>query len=134
MNHAFRPSLVQRVAYRYYDDDWGINAHTTELEPHFRFSSAWEMWVYPILRYHTQTGTRYFGEPGTFTGDEEFLTSDWDLSDVATQKIGAGWTVFALPGQEWMMQLNRFEVRGTYYDRDDGLTGFTVSLGFGWTF
>jgi len=92
------------------------------------------MWIYPILRYHTQTKADYFGETGTFTGDEEFLTSDWDLAEISTTKLGVGWNVIALPGQEWMMNLSRIEVRGTYYDRDDGLRGFTTSLGFGWTF
>ncbi len=134
LNHAFSPSIVQRVGYRYYDDDWGIAAHSIELETHFRLSGPREMWVFPILRYHTQTGADYFGETGTFTGDEENLTSDWDLAEIATTKIGAGWTVLALPGEEWMLNLNRFEVRGTYYDRNDGLQGFTTSFAFGWTF
>lgn len=134
LNHAFSPSIVQRVGYRYYDDDWGIAAHSIELETHFRLSSIREMWVFPILRYHIQTGADYFGETGTFSGDEEYLTSDWDLAEITTTKIGAGWTVLAFPGEEWMLNLNRFEVRGTFYDRDDGLQGFTTSFAFGWTF
>ncbi len=134
LNHAFSPSIVQRVGYRYYDDDWVIAAHSIELETHVRLSGPREMWIFPILRYHTQTGADYFGETGTFTGDEPYLTSDWDLAEIATTKIGAGWSVTALPGEEWMLDLNRFEVRGTYYDRDDGLQGFTVSFAFGWTF
>jgi len=134
LNHSFSPSIVQRVSYRYYDDNWGIAAHSIELETHFRLSGPREMWVFPILRYHTQTGADYFGETGTFTGNEDFLTSDWDLAEIATTKIGVGWTVLALPGEEWMLDLNRFEVRGTFYDRDDGLQGFTTSFAFGWTF
>ncbi len=134
LNHAFSDSIVQRTAYRYYDDDWGVSAHSIELETHFRLASEREVWVYPILRYHTQTRADYFGETGTFSGDEEFLTSDWDLAEIASTKLGAGFKVLALPGQEWMLFLNRFEFRGTFYDRDDGLQGFTTSLALGWTF
>ncbi len=134
LNHAFSSSVVQRVGYRYYDDDWGIAAHSIELETHFRLRSEKEMWIYPILRFHTQTGAYYFGETGTFTGEEEFLTSDWDLAEISTTKLGVGWKVLALPGQEWFTRLSRFEFRGTYFDRDDGLQGFTTSFAFGWTF
>jgi len=134
LNHSFTDRIVQRVGYRFYDDDWGVNAHTIDLETHFRLSSARQMWVYPILRYHTQSAADWFGLPGTFSGEEAYLSSDWDIAETSTDKFGIGWSVNSLPGQEWFGQLDRFEVRGTMYDRDDGLSGFTTSFGFGWTF
>ncbi len=134
VNHAFSNSIVQRVSYRYYDDDWGITAHSVELETHFRLPGERAMWVYPIIRYHTQTAADYFGLPGTFAGDEPYMTSDWDLGETTSQKFGLGWTVTSLPRQDWFLDLDRFEVRGTFYDRDDGLQAFTTSFGFGWTF
>ena len=134
LNHGFTDRLVQRVGYRYYEDDWGITAHTIDLETHVRLPVDREMWVYPILRFHTQTGADYFGLPRTFTGDEEFYTSDWDLAEISTEKYGVGWTVMTLPNEHWFLRADRFEVRGTIYDRDDGLSGFTTSFAMGWTF
>lgn len=134
LNHAFSDRIVQRFGYRYYDDDWGITAHSIDLETHFRISSDKQMWVYPIFRYHTQTAADYFGLPGAFMGEEQFLTSDWDLAETSTDKYGMGWSVNSLPGQEWFLRVDRFEIRGTFYSRDDGLQGFTTSFGFGWTF
>ncbi len=67
LNHAFGKRFTQRFYYRYYDDDWGINASTVELEPWFRVSDNADVWLFPILRYHTQTASDYFGLPGTFT-------------------------------------------------------------------
>lgn len=134
LNHAFSDSIVQRVNYRYYDDDWGITAQSIELETHFRLPGARTMWVYPILRYHTQTAADYFGLPETFTLDDPYFSSDWDLAETTTQKFGLGWTVAAPTKKGWFLDLDRFEVRGTFYDRDDGLQGFTTSFGFGWTF
>jgi hypothetical protein len=134
LNHAFTDRLVQRVGYRYYTDDWGIDAHTIDLETHFRLSSEHEMWIFPILRFHTQTAADYFGLPLTFTGDEAYYTSDYDLSEFTSDKYGLGWTVNTLPNEDLFLLVDRFELRGTFYDRDDGLSGFTTSFAFGWTY
>jgi len=134
LNHAFSDSLVQRVGYRYYTDDWGITAHTIDLETHFRLPTEREMWLYPIFRFHTQQATDYFGLPLTFTGAEDYYTSDWDLAETSTDKYGVGWSVNTLPNESWLGLLDRFEMRGTFYERDDGLSGFTTSFAFGWTY
>lgn len=134
LNHAFTDRIVQRVGYRYYEDDWGITSHTIDLETHFRLPVDREMWLYPILRFHTQTGADYFGLPRTFTGAEDYYSSDWDIAETSSDKFGVGWTVRALPNQHWFLKADRFEARGSFYDRDDGLSGFTTSFAMGWTF
>lgn len=132
--YAFSRWLVQRVGYRFYDDDWGIQSHTLELETHFRLDGSNENWIYPILRYHLQDGSDFFGEFGTFSGDETYLTSDWDLSETKTWKIGIGWSTLAPPGSSVWLGIERFEVRATFLRRDDGLQGVNMSFGLGWTF
>ncbi|MHB0969084.1 MAG: DUF3570 domain-containing protein [Thermoanaerobaculia bacterium] len=134
LTHSFSDRIVQRVGYRFYTDDWGIDAHTIDLETHFRLPSEREMWLYPILRHHTQTGADYFGLPRTFSGSEAYYTSDWDLAETASDKYGIGWSVTTLPREKMLLHVDRLEMRATFYDRDDGLSGFTTSLGFGWTF
>jgi hypothetical protein len=133
LNHSFSKRYVQRVYYRFYDDDWGIQAHTIELEPHFRISSKSNSWIYPILRWHTQDAADYFGLPFTFGGDEEFLTVDRDLSEFTSEKFGLGFSrSFERGGKKGMRGLLRsFDVRATSYSRDDGLDAFSVSLGVG---
>lgn len=128
LNHAFSDKLVGRFYYRYYDDDWEIQAHSLELEPHFRL--PWhEAWIYPILRYHTQDGSNYFGPPETFGENELFFTADRDLSTFDSTKIGIG-LKFPLQGR----RMRRMEYRLTYYDRDDGLSAINLTFGFGWSF
>jgi hypothetical protein len=39
-----------------------------------------------------------------------------------------------LPNEDLFLLVDRFELRGTFYDRDDGLSGFTTSFAFGWTY
>lgn len=134
LNHSFSDKLVLRSGYRYYTDDWGISAHTIDLEPHFRLPSERETWLFPILRYSTQAGADYFGAPGTFTGGETYYTSDWDLAETSTAKYGLGFTVNTRPGQTWLGIFRRFEARAAVYDRNDGLTAFSTSFSLGWTY
>lgn len=134
LSHSFSDRLVLRSGYRFYTDDWGISAHAVELEPHFRLRSEREMWLFPILRFSTQGGADWFGTPGTFTGTETYYTSDGDLAETTTQKYGVGFTLNTKPGQTWLGIFRRFEARAAVYDRDDGLTAFSTSFSFGWTY
>jgi hypothetical protein len=134
LNHSWNDGIVQRTAYRYYTDDWGISSHTLEFELHFRLPVEREMWLFPILRYHTQTEADYYGGPGFFSGLEDYYTADGDLGENATSKLGLGWSVNTRPGEDFLGTFDRFEMRASAYDRDDGLTGFATSFGFGWTF
>jgi hypothetical protein len=133
LDHAFGRRVVQKLNYRLYDDDWGITAHTLAAETHFRLPFTIETWLFPILRYHTQTASDYFGPTGSFLGTEEFFTSDWDLGEVASTKFGLGVRGSARPGRSWGLGLKRYETRLTSFSRDDGLDGFIVSLGLGWS-
>ena len=133
LDHAFGRSVVQKLNYRFYDDDWGIRAHTIAAETHFRLPMTTETWVFPILRYHRQTASDYFGPTGSFTGSEDFFTSDWDLAEIATTKYGIGLSGSAPAGQTWRLGLRRYETRFTLFSRDDGLDGMTASFGLGWT-
>ncbi|CAM2065229.1 DUF3570 domain-containing protein [Sulfidibacter corallicola] len=126
VNHAFTPGVVLRGYARYYDDDWDITATTIELEPHFRLPGTRPRWIYPILRWHSQDGSNYFGLPETFTPGTEYYTADRDLSTFDSIKFGLGYQT-PLNGS----RIKRFQARATYYDRDDGLTAFNLSFGFG---
>ena len=133
LNHAFRPGLVGRLHYRFYDDDWGIRAHTVELEPQFKISDR--AWIFPILRFHSQTGTEYFGLPGTFVGNEDFFTADGDLADFTSEKYGLGYRTTFAPGRRgWTRRMRSFEVRGSFYSREDGLESWSLGLAWGWRF
>ena len=129
LNHSFTPRIIQRHYARYYDDDFGVTALTLELETHFRLPGKRENWLYPILRYHDQEGSDYFGLPETFTSADPFFTADRDIGTFTSTKLGLGWRM-GLQGDH----LRRFDLRATAYDRDDGLTAFTLSFGLGWSF
>ncbi|CAM2011252.1 DUF3570 domain-containing protein [Acanthopleuribacter pedis] len=128
LNHAFSEGLVLRSYARYYDDDWDITATSLEIEPHFRLGGDAKRWLYPILRWHSQDGSNYFGLPETFTAADAYYTADRDLSTFDSMKFGLGYEVQRAQGR-----IKRYQVRATYYDRDDGLTSFNLSFGLGFT-
>ncbi len=135
LNHTFSKRIVQRFSYRYYDDDWGISAHTIEAETHFRLPTETEAWIYPILRFHSQTGSDYFGLPGTFSGGEAFFTADRDLSEFDSEKLGLGLRLgFRKKQNGFLSKLKSFESRLATYSRDDGLDAISFSLALGWRF
>ncbi len=135
LNHTFSKRVVQRLSYRYYDDDWGIAAHTVEAETHFRLPTETEAWVYPILRFHTQTGSDYFGLPGSFTGGEDYFTADRDLSEFDSEKFGLGLRlIFRNKKSGFFSKLRSFESRLANYSRNDGLDAISFSLALGWRF
>ena len=135
LNHTFSKRVVQRLHYRFYDDDWGIRAHTVEAETHFKLPLEREVWGLPILRYHTQTASDYFGLPGTFTGAEPFRTADRDLSEFVSHKLGLGLRLqFRRQKSGFLSKLRSLETRLATYSRDDGLDSISFSLALGWRF
>jgi len=134
LNHSFSRRMVLRTYYRYYDDDWGISAHTLEIEPHFKIGQKRNAWWFPILRFHTQDGSDFFGKPFTFTAADSFFTADGDISEFDSQKFGIGFRTSLDGGPGWLGPLRRLETRVTFYDRDDGLEALSVSYGLGWSF
>ena len=135
LNHAVTPRFVPRLYYRFYDDDWGISASTIELEPHFRVSERRSLWIFPILRYHSQESSDYFAPAGTFVGNEPFITADRDLGEFTSEKLGMGWRASFRPNRSgWKSRVRWIESRVTTYSRDDGLDALSISLGFGFAF
>ena len=58
LNYKASDNLIVRTYYRYYSDDFGIQAHTFNLELPIYLSDVWT--ISPFYRYHTQSGSKYF--------------------------------------------------------------------------
>lgn len=78
INYFATDQILLRTFYRYYMDNWGIRAHTAELEVPVKLSSF--ISVSPFYRYNEQTGTRYFAGYGQHSPGASYFTSDYDLS------------------------------------------------------
>ncbi|RZK92927.1 MAG: DUF3570 domain-containing protein, partial [Hymenobacter sp.] len=85
----YATDLVQlRGFYRFYNDNFGIQAHTFELEVPVKVNPFFTL--YPFYRYHTQTAADYFAPYLAHSVTNEFYTSDYDLSAFSAHKAGLG--------------------------------------------
>ncbi|MBO2011388.1 DUF3570 domain-containing protein [Hymenobacter negativus] len=85
----YATDLVQvRGFYRFYNDNFGVVAHTLELELPVKVTPFFVL--YPFYRYHTQTAATYFAPFAQHSISDQYYTSDYDLSAFSANKVGLG--------------------------------------------
>lgn len=142
-NYYVSDFIRLKTFYRYYSDNWGISAHTVSVELPMMVSPSFI--ISPFARYHTQTAADDFYEFGQASASNtpEFYTSDYDLSDFNSYKVGVGFQYSPVMGvsnfkspfrKNKTTQLKSIGLRTAYYDRSDGLNAWLISLDFGFTF
>ncbi|NVO84414.1 DUF3570 domain-containing protein [Hymenobacter terrestris] len=141
----FASDFVQlRGFYRFYNDNFGISAHTFELETPLKVTPFFVL--YPFYRYHTQTAARYFAPYAQHSSASEFYTSDYDLSDFSANKFGLGLRYspvygisrFKTPfgngqGGRKVAKFKSLDVRYAYYQRNNNFNANLVSFDLAFT-
>jgi hypothetical protein len=118
-----------RTSYRYYWDDFGIEAHTVSVEVPLKLTPA--VSLTPFARYYTQTRADFFKPYGMHDATETFYISDYDLSSFNSVKAGIGFRRTASVSKTQQV-FKAFELRYALYSRSDGLVSHTVTLFFDW--
>ena len=142
-NYYLNDFMRVRTFYRFYTDSWGITAHTASIELPMQITPS--LIASPFFRYHTQTAADDFYEFGDASSVQtpEFYSSDYDLSDLNSTKIGLGLQYSPVMGvgnfkspfrKNKQVQFKSIGLRTAYYDRSDGLSAWLVSLDFAFTF
>ena len=126
LNYFATDHVLFRTFYRYYMDNWGISAHTAELEVPVKLSSF--VSISPFYRYNKQAGTRYFAGYGQHTPGATYFTSDYDLSTLNSDFYGAGIRLAPPKGVLGMQQISMLELRYGHYSRSTGLASNIISL------
>lgn len=124
-NHHFSEmSSTLKSTYRYYHDNFGINAHTVGAEWVQSVGDRWT--VTPELRYYTQGAASFYYDPvydpvvgapyppGYFTNPPQFISPDQRLS--AFGAITAGLKVALKLSADWTVDVKaeRYEQRGSW--------------------
>jgi hypothetical protein len=123
-----------RLEERFYDDDWGLIASTTDVRWIFDLGSRFELW--PHARLHAQSSAVFWkrayvsASPGSWDLPE-YRTGDRELGPLATIGGGLGLRLYlgkkAQP-QQWMVQLSLDEMYTAFLD-DLYVTDRTATLG-----
>ena len=136
MNYFANDYFLLRTYYRYYIDDFDIQAHTVDVEIPIKINDYFTL--SPFYRYYTQTKSRYFAPIDFHSSTESFYTSDYDLSGFDSHKIGFGIRYSPLNGlyhtsipylNKNSIQFKKIESRAAFYQRSNGLKSWIISLG-----
>jgi Protein of unknown function (DUF3570) len=125
-NYFIGDKVVLRSFYRYYTDDWGLKAHTLQVETSVKLSPFFSFT--PFYRYYTQTAVDYFAAKSTHKVTDQYYTSNYDLSKFNSSFYGAGIRLTPPKGVFGMQHLNMLELRYGHYSRTNGLNSNIVSL------
>ncbi|MBB6125920.1 DUF3570 domain-containing protein [Mucilaginibacter lappiensis] len=125
-NYFLDDHFVIRTFYRYYMDNWGIRAHTAEVEIPVKLTSF--VSVSPYYRYNNQQGTRYFATYGQHKPTDTYYTSDYDLSTLHSNFVGANIRLSPPTGVFGWQHFNSLEIRAGHYMRSTGLNSNIITL------
>ncbi|MCX6318780.1 MAG: DUF3570 domain-containing protein [Bacteroidetes bacterium] len=125
-NYFLGDKVVLRSFYRFYTDDWGLTAHTAQLETSIKVSPFFSFT--PFYRYYTQTAVDYFAAKSIHKITDQYFTSNYDLSAFNSSFYGAGVRLTPPNGVFGMKRLNMLELRYGHYNRSNGLNSDIISL------
>ena len=119
-------NIIFKGYYRYYNDDWGVKAHTADIEVPVKITPFFS--VSPFYRYYTQTAAKYFGAYKTFTATDLFHTSNYDLSKFSSNFFGAGFKFNPLHGVLGFKRISSAEIRYGHYTKNINMNANIISL------
>lgn len=144
LNYYASDAVQLRSYYRFYNDNFGIQAHTLEVELPVKVTPFFVL--YPFYRYHQQTASRYFAGFNEHSISDAFYTSDYDLSAFTAHKVGLGLRYspvygisrFHVPGKDHqglphLMRFKSIDLRYAHYQRSTDLTANIVSFDLGFS-
>lgn len=125
LNTFMGDRYILRLYYRFYRDDYDIVAHTVEVELPVKLSTAFTL--APFARFYTQKGVSFFKPFQHHALNEEFYTSDYDLSSFNSYEGGLEMK-FSGPPKRLNSFFNKPGLRYVFYKRSDGLRAHTLTL------
>lgn len=130
LNYYVNEKVVLRTYYRYYSDDWDLEAHTASIEIPVKVSDKFT--VFPMFRYYTQMQSKYFAPFEKHISTEKFYTSDYDLSTFNANQYGFGlsYTDIFTAARIWKFGLKNIDFRFNRYERTDGLKANIATIAF----
>ena len=139
-NYYINDYLLLRTYYRYYWDNWGVEAHTAQVELPVKINRFFS--VYPFYRYHTQSAADYFAAYQESDLGSEFYTSDYDLSKLTSHDFGlgvryspaSGISSMKIPFTKRILTFKEIDLKYGHYSRSTGLVSNIISFGMNFTF
>jgi hypothetical protein len=128
-NYFAGDKFILRSFYRFYNDDWGLIAHTINLEIPWKVNPF--ISISPFYRFYHQQQVDYFAAYKKHHPAEAFYTSNYDLSTFDSHFYGAG---IRLAPPEFVFGINHLaslELRYGHYRKNIGMQSDIISMHLG---
>jgi hypothetical protein len=125
-NYFVTDAVIVRTFYRYFKDNWGMVAHTMQLELPIKVSQ--KISIAPHARYHMQSGIDYFDPYSGAAPSDIYRTSDYDLSSFNSITVGANFRILPLKTVVKNYAFSAIEIRPSYYHRSDGMVAGMIAI------
>lgn len=125
-NYFFGDRVIIKSYYRYYTDTWGINANTFNIELPIKINPFFS--VSPFYRFYNQTAAKYFAPYQQHTLQDEYYTSNYDVSKFDSHFLGAGVRISPSKGVFGIQYFSTVELRYGHYVRSTGLHSDIISI------
>lgn len=128
LNYFAGSRTILKGGYEFYSDNFGIEAHSLDLESAFKISPL--LTLSPFAKFYQQTSSRYFMPYSQHNPADEYYTSDYDLSAFRSLKIGVGfrWAPFRYMSARSIF--DEVQIRYAYFKRSDNLKAHMISASF----
>jgi len=118
--------FIIKTYYRYYTDSWGLTSHTANIEVPVKITPF--LSVSPFYRFYAQNAVKYFDGYQKHTAQDEYYTSNYDLSKFNSSFFGAGIRIAPPKGVFGMQHFNMIELRYGHYAKNIGMTSDIISM------
>lgn len=125
-SYFFGDNAILRAFYRYYMDNWGMTAHTINLEGSYKITPF--ISISPYYRLNSQTAVDYFRPYQQNNSASAYYTSDYDISGMNTNFYGSGVRFAPVNGVLGIKSLSSLELRYGHYTRTTGMVANIVTM------
>jgi hypothetical protein len=125
-NYFAGDRIILKTYYRFYTDDWGLHSHTANIEVPVKITSF--LSISPFYRYYTQTAIKYFSPYKVHTSQDEFYTSNYDLSKFNSNFFGAGIRFAPPKGLFGNQRFRMIEFRYGHYTKNINMNADVLSM------
>ncbi|MFN0255616.1 DUF3570 domain-containing protein [Pedobacter ureilyticus] len=125
-NYFLGDNLIVKTYYRFYTDNWGLTAHTAELELPVKINPFFS--ISPFYRYYTQTAAKYFAPYQRHSLADQYYNSNYDLSKFNSNFYGAGIRFAPSKGVLGFQRLSMLELRYGHYTKNINMNSNIISL------
>ncbi|HEX4373208.1 MAG TPA: DUF3570 domain-containing protein [Puia sp.] len=122
---------ILKTYYSIYRDNWGIVGNALQIESAFKINSRFT--ISPFIRFYEQTKAEYFKPYRQHDLNENFYTSDYDLSKFTDYKAGINLRLAPFSYLKKKLMFDEMNLRYSFYRRSDGLTCHMISTVFNFT-